>query len=662
MTIRKLQLMKKTLFLFLCFITVSLNSFSQNNDTNTGKEFYASFGRNSTYTALVVGGDTVQLTLRVTTSTPANVEFKFAANAALDTTLSIGANKVHDFVLSHARALAVYAASYNSQTPSANLKSVYVKSSTPINLIAISATWANIEATLVSPMEKIGKEYHHSGMGANGSSNYDGFVLIATEDNTTINITNNTSTFTATINKGMVYPYYQSNTVLYPGVKVTANKPIYYFYNNTCGQIAIPGGTSLNNFMFEQHPPIEQWGYRFIVPTNENNGGMVRILAKEFPTNVEVKYGNGQSYTIPLTSGVKYHDLKITTENMQLRNEKSVFLSSDKQISVVTYNQAYYSTSFSQPGTAWLPPLGQRLTSVLVSPLDIRYKNATQKFDHYVMIIAPHGSEHKTTISINGGAPTAFHDSIWTKNGATNVGGSGYSFGRYHLGFSQNIPPPPLYLDLTAQIENPDGLIVLAYGQGNYTSYFYSLGGAARDLSKKYSISGTVTGLPNNEGIPVRYTINGGTQEVVTTAGGAYLIDSIPASSNVIITASAQTNYIGTVSEYPSTSMVTSDITGKNITYKYSNNVSIEYTKVFLCHTESEIDILSMMGYEGSCNNVTFKMIDDPKYAHPISGLNGNGYLPYKLKTTDFEGKDNMLFSIQCGQSAKIDTVQLLFM
>jgi hypothetical protein len=83
-----------------------------------------------------------------------------------------------------------------------------------------------------------------------------------------------------------------------------------------------------------------------------------------------------------------------------------------------------------------------------------------------------------------------------------------------------------------------------------------------------YTISGTVSGLPNNSGIPVYYTINGGAQQSVSsTSGGAYTISNVPYGANVVITASTQTGYTGSVSPTPSTSNVTSDITGKNITY-----------------------------------------------------------------------------------------------
>ena len=177
--------------------------------------------------------------------------------------------------------------------------------------------------------------------------------------------------------------------------------------------------------------------------------------------------------------------------------------------------------------------------------------------------------------------------------------------------------------------------------------------------SELFFISGKVEGLTNNEGITVKYTIDGGIQKfTLTTNEGKYKIEDIQYGSNVIIVASAQEGYISSVSQFPSTSMVDSDITDKNIIYTENASIQVIHAQVINCFQDSEIDIFPMIGYDYSDSDLTFSVIDQPKYAENITDLNINNKLPYRLHTI-FQGKDNLKFSVECNITGNIDTIKL---
>jgi len=662
MTLKKLKLLKTSLFL-LFSIFIATNTFSQ--VVTTGKEFYVTFGRDWTastvaFTNQASQKDTIQFVLRVTAATNADVTLNFAGNAALDTTFSVGAGQIKDYFLTFKQAQAVYfGGAYNATNHAANMKSIYVTSSTPINLVAFTFAGSNMtEATLVSPIGNLGTNYYYVGQsiyGQNGT-NYDGFLIIAAKDNTKIDFTGGPSIASVTLSKGEVYQYLGTGSSYPMGTKITASDSVAVFQNTTQGYItaAQSSGAPRWNYMYEQLAPVEHWGTRFIMPTNNLGAAWVRVFANKYPTVVVISYSNNRKVTQTLTSGTRFFDIKIDADNNN--KERAAYINSDNPISASIYHTPYNNTTgqMSQPGTAWLPPLGQRIKSALISPLDVSHGKLAMPFDHYMQIITPTATKNNTTISINGGPAQPVPNNVWITD---NIGGSGYSFGLYYFGQSQVIPPPK-FLNITALIENPDGVILLAYGQGNYANYYYSAGAGVRDLTQIYTISGTVSGLPNNANIAVEYTINGGVQKsVMTDDGGNYTIPDVPAAASVIIIPSEQPGYTGSVTPLPNTSLVTSNLTGKNILYKENTAMRVEYAKVFSCHENTEIDILAMLGYDCARDQVVFNMIEQPQYADPILALDSNLNLPY-IRTINFEGRDNLQFTVACGAGAP-DTVLL---
>ena len=494
----KKQVVKQQILTVVFLVTTGVvQLFSQSAlSAYSGKEFLVAFGKNDTRTDVSTAGstDTIQLILRITAIEQADVSIQFNANSSLNETVSLTAGEIRDYKLSYQQAVA----SYSGVSVFNNFKSISVSSTGDITIIAVNTAPASVEATLVMPVENLGTEYIYSSLAPAGTNQTHGFVLVATEDNTTITVSNTSLTPNPPVlKKGEIYSYSNnSNNML--GLTIKSSKPIAYFLNATKIRLNGPtGGYYRDNYSFEQIPPVNQWGTKFIIPTvflesHAREAVFARIYSKESGNTIQIKYTNGTTtnYTYS-TSG--NHDIRI--DNVNNSNAKAAYIESNSPVGIYLYHAPYdYNPNFSigdpsQPGVAWLPPVEQTIASALISPLDLDAKHAYLQMYHDFIIITPTATKNNTMISVDGGQPQSLLSTGKFQWIADTIGGSNYSLGRYHFGWHD--PRYNTYLNTTAFVENPDGIIVLAYGHGSYTNYFYTVGAAARSLDMAAYINGT---------------------------------------------------------------------------------------------------------------------------------------------------------------------------
>jgi len=479
------------------------------NIANQGAKFYVAFGRNDTISVVKanphnlesIDKANVELILRFTTFGETDVTLTFTDDSNLNKTVRVPAG-ISDYVLSVEEARAAYSGlGTNLVTNERKRKSIRVTATSPISLHAINSASTSVEATMVLPVENWGTEYYNVGIEpfkyADGSQ-CNGFILIASEDNTKIDITRNGVggfvPYSVNLNEGEVYYYFQHSASPFShmiGAYIKADKPIAYFESSTKSQLRLQSypdyadskGIADNN-TFEQIAPVSHWGNRFILPTNYYGGGFVRIFANAENTQITVYYSDGASESFSLNDGWGniYKDIRITNESHT--NSTSCYIVSDKPVCISTYLIPYMSngTQSMQPAEAWLPPVGQKVRNILVSPLDLNDTHTYLKMRHDVMIITPTAGRENTTVSINGDFPqTLNHPMTWVED---NIGESGYSFARYNLGEHEAGES----LKTTFRFDNPNGVLVLAYGQGAYTSYFYAAGYGGRDSSTGFTV------------------------------------------------------------------------------------------------------------------------------------------------------------------------------
>ena len=476
----KTNLIKIQIIFGLLFFISTGNLFAQ-DPSNSGRDFYVAFGKNGTIeNPLPVKN--VELILRITTSAETKVSLSFVGNSALNTTFTIPAETIYDYVLSTAEAQASYlgAATYKFN------KSIHITTDNPVTVIAVNTASANIEATLVWPVESWGTEYYNITIPPLNTSHSNGFVLIAKENGTHVSyhIPTSVTPVNVTLDEGESYVYNVNINIM--GTYVVSDKPIAFFQTGSKSTIG-----TINNLTFEQFLPTNQWGTRFILPTNEYGAAYALVFAKEDNTTITVTYSSGATEIFPLsTINIFSRTKEIIINNAAHFSENACYITSNKPVGVVTYHipKGY---DMSQPGEAWLPPIEQRMRDVLISPLDLNGVHVYMPINHYMFIITPTDTKNNTTISIDGAdyqlinqLPSSTFSWI-----ADNIGGSGYSFGRYNFGQSYAAATPPVFLNTTAWVNNPDGLIVLAWGQGSYTNYYYMTGSGYRDLTADFTVN-----------------------------------------------------------------------------------------------------------------------------------------------------------------------------
>ena len=502
MTLMKDKLFKKTLFILLFSFFWTTGLFAQIHLAEEGKEFYVAFGKNNEVTNFAQ----VELTLRITATSNADVTLSFTEKPELNRTFQVAAGEIFDCHLLPAEVEACYSRSSTHTSMGANNKSVYVTSTQPITLIAVNSTHYSIEAALVFPVENLGTEYIHFGMDRSGALQNSGYLLVATEDNTSVEITPPMPGAPATLQKGEViyYGYDGDGAWDVTGTHIKSGKPVAYFQSGS--RSSITGHTS--NYTFEQIPSINHWGTSFILPTTvrqKNNarpeditdtgGGFARIYPMDIPTVVTVKYTDGAEEIITINDldvKLRYRDIKLNSAHND--SATACYITSDKPVGVCTYHyprdaDELHPTDLSQPSVAWLPPLEQKTYRVEVSPLDLDGTYVQLEMYHYLLIMTPTASKNKTTISCDGEAPQYLSQLpvdtfTWV---ADDIGGSGYSFGRYFFGTSYSAKKQ--FLKTIALIENPYGMIILSYGQGSYTDYFYPVGFSFNDMETGFTVN-----------------------------------------------------------------------------------------------------------------------------------------------------------------------------
>ena len=486
MTLKIQDFFKKISFTLLFSFIIAMNVFSQ-IPSNTGTDFYVAFGRNNTATTSA----SVELILRVTAfmeNTQVNLHFAENPQTCNDSFL-INTGMTYDYHLRSTQAAAAYLGAAGAAYKVS--RSIRVTSNHPVTLVAVNTANADAEATLVWPVESWGTDYYNITIPPLNASHSNGFILIAKENNTHVSYYDPGSTIPInfTLNEGECYVDNVNANIM--EARVVSDKPIAYF--QTGSQSAIG---NFHNHTFEHFLPTNQWGTKFILPTNEYGAAYAQVFAKENDTNVTVTYSSGATETFTLTtSNVNNRHKEIIINNSSVHpSENSCFINADKPVGVVAF-QIPKGSEMSQPGEAWLPPLEQRVRDVLVSPLDLNGKYMYMPTKHHLSIVTPTASKNNTVISIDGGTPQPINKLppstfLWIED---NIGGSEYSFGRYYFGQSGPLPPNPsifTHLNTTILVDNPDGLIAMAWGQGTYSDYFYTVGSGYKDLTSSFTVNG----------------------------------------------------------------------------------------------------------------------------------------------------------------------------
>ena len=361
-------------------------------------------------------------------------------------------------------------------------KGLLITSTDSVSVYCSNIAIYSFDVSCVIPTEGLADDYIIQTY--DQSSNYDfetsAFLIVATEDNTTVDITPACSTlrerpagetFTITMSRGQSYMV-RSNKSLYgsrdlSGSRVTARD---------CKKIAVFNGNNLTmvpftsdfdgDCIFEQAMPVHSWGKRFIVTTSLTRDKDYVKITSSTNDNEILKNGQhlctlnaNQSYTFPLSS-----------------TDKSCYLEASGSSAVYLYNASTPNHGIGAPSMVWIAPLEQRIDEITFSTFNYDHPNANINAHYLNVIVNKVDVGH---VYLDGELlPVPLFENV--------TGNDDYCFYRQSIEHGVH--------HLTCE----KGLNAHVYGFGEARGYAYMVGSKARILNTSLSINNLAI-LPNDD-------------------------------------------------------------------------------------------------------------------------------------------------------------------
>lgn len=348
-------------------------------------------------------------------------------------------------------------------------KAIHLISDNPLNVYAFNWSPNSSEVALIFPTNSLGSEYyamcytpHIDGNGINtGSGRNSEFLVVASEDNTIVQITPSkvtdqgkpaNTTYSIILNKGELYQVQSENLQIpiWPGQGdltgsyITSDKPVALYSGSL--STTVPGDASVSawDHLYEQIPPVQTWGRKFVaVPLKSRQEDTYRILASE--DNTTVRVGNKTPFVLN-----KGH----YNEFMLLYSEASL-IESDKPILLAQYSNSN-SVDFAYTGGDGDPFL------VIVSPVNqtrekvafVAYASQQVKSKFFINVVVKDDAVGKIKLDKSD---VSF----------VSLSGSGYSYAQVSISSGDH------YIETT---EPGKGFIAYVYGFGGVEAYGYGVG------------------------------------------------------------------------------------------------------------------------------------------------------------------------------------------
>lgn len=457
------------------FICVSINCYGQNT-TNKGTEFWtaymdhvdASTGRNASQMDLYITSD-VSTTGTVT-----------VADGSFTTNFSVAANGVTTLSMPSSAFL---------NGPDRYKKGIHIVTAKPVAIYAHIFAEAASGATLLLPVSTLGRDYYSinytqasNSVDNNGKPSYSVFLVIATDDNTTVEITPSrylvggapaNTPFNVTLSKGEVYQFESVDDLTGSRIRTISGssgtcKKIAVFSGSTkiaigCGDNTVGSASSDN--LFQQVYPTAAWGKNYItVPLANRNYDIFRIVASQPNTNVTL---NG----VPVNVSSGYYEYPSTTPDV---------IVADKPVQVVQYavtqgrteNCVFNNDDLGDPEMIYLTPVEQTIDHVTL------YSTSNYKIlRNYINVLIK--TEAVSTFTLDGVPYTTFKPVL---------NAPGYSYAQIPV------------LSTSHAIRAAEGFNAIAYGFGVDESYGYAAGTNLQDLTEYVALDDPLTNTEYKNG------------------------------------------------------------------------------------------------------------------------------------------------------------------
>lgn len=451
----------------LLLISILFSNFIFSQDlSNKGKEFWVGYGHNQIFPS------NQTLVLYLSAEQPAQVTIS-VNGTTWSQTYNIPANTVIQTVEIPKNG----AADARITAEGLNDRGIHIVSDVPIVAYAHQYGSASSGATMLMPVETYGYTYYSVNYTqiTNASPAYSWFFVIASQDNTVVEITPSKQTqggkpagvpFTVNLNKGQIYNVFGQSSGN-SGQDMTGSKIV--SKPNTFGEcfpIAVFSGMSRitivgssgGEFCQQQIFPASAWGTKYLTaPTSST-------------TNVSL--GNLNVYRIAVRNPntiVKRNGIVLTgLQNnfyYEFQSNQPEYIEADKAILVSQYMVSSNTSGFSgvgDPEMFYLSPIEQAQKRVAF------YCTSNQNISsNYVTLIIP--SIGLNTLKIDG------QYSAWDVQ-YLHPGNFSYRIVTKALSVGQHI------------IECDSTFNAIVYGQGNVESYGYNAGTLVNNLDKITSI------------------------------------------------------------------------------------------------------------------------------------------------------------------------------
>lgn len=347
-------------------------------------------------------------------------------------------------------------------------KAIHLTSDNPLNVYALNWSDSSSEVALIYPTESLGNEYyamcytpHINGNGINsGSGRNSEFLIVASQDNTTVNITPTKVTdqlkpanipFQITLSKGELYQVQSDNLPNkepaqgdLTGSYITSNKPIALYSGSL--STTIPGGSTVSawDHLYEQMPPLQTWGRKFItVPLKTRHEDTYRIIAAEDNTIVRI----GSNPPVTLQKGIYYEFSLPYTQPSLIESDKPILLA---QFSNSNSVDASFTGGDGDPFMVVVSPVNQTREKVAFVAYDSPKVNS-KFFINVVVKDDAVGAIKLDNVVVN----------------FVSLSGSGYSYAQVPLVKGNH------YIESTVAGK---GFIAYVYGFGGVEAYGYGVG------------------------------------------------------------------------------------------------------------------------------------------------------------------------------------------
>jgi gliding motility-associated-like protein len=454
--------MKKNLLLtFLMVQTIFASLFAQ-DFSNKGKDFWIGYGN---HVRMFNAGAAERMQLYITSDVSTTGIVEIAGVAGFPQSFTVTANQITTIDIPRAAAL-LDEGTYNF--------GIHVTSARPVVVYSFIYVNAISGATVCLPTNTLGKSYTSVNYTqvSNEPNSYSYFFVIATEDNTSVEIIPAALTksgkpsgvpYTVVLNKGQIHQVLSDQDLTGSSIKSLSAGA------NGCEKIAVYcgsgkisigcGAPGSSDNLYQQMYPTATWGKKYItVPARTRNGigtqttltNFYRVISPDPSANIQV---NG--VVIPFASFTNgfYYEFSNNTPNVII---------SDKPILVAQYFTTQNCSGNPAPGDPdmiYLNPVEQTIDKVTLNSL--QPATGTAITEHFLNIVVKNSPGAINSFKIDGANFAAF---------SSVPNDPDFSYAQVNV------------LRGTHTITCDTPFNIIAYGFGNAESYGYSGGTNLRDL------------------------------------------------------------------------------------------------------------------------------------------------------------------------------------